>query len=97
MNLAKKGTIVSVKQIAKRTIEVAIKVPEDFNFIAGQYIWLMVPELKYPDPRGNTRMFSVASPPNRKGELELNNISKKIADTLDKIEEYSSKDIEKLK
>ena len=71
MNLAKKGTIISIKEIAKRTVEVAIKVPEDFNFIAGQYIWLMIPELKYPDKRGNTRMWSIASSPNRKGELDI--------------------------
>ncbi len=71
MNLAKKGTIVFVKKIAKRTIEVAVKVPDDFNFIAGQYIWLMISELKYPDPRGNTRMFSIASSPNHRGELEI--------------------------
>lgn len=45
--------------------------PGDFNFIAGQYIWLMIPELKYPDIKGNTRMFSVASSPNHKGELDL--------------------------
>ena len=71
MNLAKKGTIISIKQIAKRTVEAVIKVSEDFNFIAGQYIWLMVPKLKYPDPRGNTRMFSIASSPNLKGELNI--------------------------
>ncbi len=71
MNLAKKGTIISVKTIAKKTIEVAIKVPDDFNFVAGQYIWLMIPELKYPDAKGNTRMWSIASSPNRKGELDI--------------------------
>ncbi len=71
MNLAKKGTIVSVKQIAKQTIEAAIEVPADFTFIAGQYIWLMIPELKYPDPRGNARMFSVASSPNKRGEIDI--------------------------
>lgn len=71
MNLAKKGTIISVKQIARRTVEVAIKVPEDFNFVAGQYIWLQIPVLKYPDPKGNTRMFSIGSSPNKKGELDL--------------------------
>ncbi len=71
MNLAKKGKIISVKEIAKRTIEVAIKVSDDFNFCAGQYIWMMVPELKYPDKRGNTRMWSVASSPNKKGELDI--------------------------
>lgn len=71
MNIAKKGTLISVKQIAKRTIEVIIKVPDDFNFVAGQYIWLMIPELKYPDPKGNTRMFSIASSPNKKGEIDI--------------------------
>ncbi len=71
MNLAKKETIIAVKQIALQTVEVAIKVPEDFNFVAGQYIWLQVPELKYPDPKGNTRMFSISSSPNKKGELDL--------------------------
>ncbi len=71
MNLAKPGTIISVKHIAHRTIELTIKVPEDFVFLAGQYIWLMIPELIYPDPRGNTRMFSIVSSPNRKSELSL--------------------------
>lgn len=70
-NLARKGTIVSIKQIAKRTIQAAIKVAEDFNFIAGQYIWLQIPELIYPDPKGNTRIFSIASSPNKKGELDI--------------------------
>ena len=71
MNLSKKATIGSVKEIAKQTVEVVIKVPEDFTFVAGQYIWLMIPELKYPDPKGNTRMFSIASSPNKKGELDI--------------------------
>ncbi len=71
MDLAKKATITSVKQVAKKTIEVTIEVPENFNFIAGQYLWLMIPELKYPDVSGNMRMFSIASPPTRKGALDL--------------------------
>ncbi len=71
MNLAKKGTIISIQQIAERTIRTAIKVPEDFNFIAGQYIWLAIPQLKYPDPRGNTRMFSIVSSPNKKGMVDI--------------------------
>ncbi len=71
MNLAQKGIITSVKQIAMRTTEVVIKVPADFNFIAGQYIWLQIPILKYPDVKGNTRMFSISSSPNKKGELGI--------------------------
>lgn len=71
MNQAKKGIIFSVTPIAEQTVEVVIKVPSDFEFRAGQYIWLMIPELKYPDPRGNTRMFSIASSPTDKGKLSI--------------------------
>jgi len=70
-NLVNKGTIFSVKKIASRTIEVSIRVPMDFSFIAGQYIWLQIPKLKYPDQKGDTRMFSIASSPNKKGELAV--------------------------
>lgn len=69
--MIKKATIISVKRIAQRTTEVAIKLPEDFNFTAGQYIWLMIPQLKYPDSKGNSRMFSIVSSPNKKRELDI--------------------------
>ncbi len=71
MNQAKKGIIFSVTPIAEQTVEVVIKVPMDFEFRAGQYIWLMIPELKYPDPRGNTRMFSIASSPANKDKISI--------------------------
>jgi len=71
MNLARQGTIISVRQIAKQIIEATIKVPEDFSFFAGQYIWLAIPELTYPDPKGNTRMFSIASSPTHKGHITI--------------------------
>lgn len=71
MNLNKPGKIISIRQVAERTIEATIKVPEDFNFVAGRYLWLMIPNLKYPDPKGNARMFSIASSPKRKGELSI--------------------------
>ena len=69
--LARRGSIASVKKIAKRTIEVAIKLPDNFDFIAGQYIWLQIPQLKYLDQRGNTRMFSIASSPSKKRQLDI--------------------------
>lgn len=71
MNQAKKCIIFSVTPIADQTVEVVIKVPIDFDFRAGQYIWLMIPELKYPDLRGNTRMFSIVSSPTDKGKLSI--------------------------
>lgn len=71
MNQAKKGTIISIKEIAKRSAQVTIKVPDDFSFRSGQYIWLMIPQLKYPDVKGNSRMFSIASSQNQRGQLDL--------------------------
>ncbi len=71
MNLSKNGILVSIGQIAERTIGATIKIPEDFHFAAGQYICLAIPTLKYPDPKGSTRMFSIVSSPNRTGELDI--------------------------
>ena len=71
MNLSNEGTIIFVKKVAERTFEAAIKVPASFSFIAGQYIWLMIPKMKYSDSRGNTRMFSIVSSPNKKGEINI--------------------------
>lgn len=70
-NLAKKGTIASVKKIAQQTFEVAVKLSEDFNFTPGQYIWLMLPKLKYPDPKGDRRAFSICSLPGKDNLITL--------------------------
>ncbi len=32
-----------------------------FTHAPGQYIWVVLPELKYPDPRGEQRAFSITS------------------------------------
>ena len=33
------------------------------SYIAGQYFYFTIPQLKYPDPRGNTRHFTLSSSP----------------------------------
>lgn len=71
MNPTKKGTIVSIKQIALGASEVIIKLSEDFYFTPGQYIWLVIPELKYPDPKGNCRAFSICSSPNKNNLIRI--------------------------
>lgn len=37
--------------------------PQDFVYQAGQYMYFTVPELKYPDTRGNVRHFTLSSSP----------------------------------
>lgn len=48
-------------QIAKDTYELTFETVGDFIFKPGQYIWLILPKLDVPDPRGNRRAFSIAS------------------------------------
>ena len=36
---------------------------KEFEFLAGQYIYLTLPKLNYPDPRGATRHFTISSSP----------------------------------
>lgn len=71
MNRAYQGTIIAVRSIAARTVVVTLGVPDNFTFHAGQYLWLMLPILQYPDPAGNTRMFSIISSPNERGGVEV--------------------------
>ncbi|MBI4252907.1 PAS domain-containing protein [Candidatus Uhrbacteria bacterium] len=67
-----KVPIIERKEIAKETIEVSLGLDgKQFNFFAGQYIRLTIPELRYPDKRGNYRDFSIASSPNNHNTLQV--------------------------
>lgn len=37
--------------------------PKGFNYLAGQYVYLTLPRLDYPDARGDTRHFTLSSSP----------------------------------
>lgn len=58
-----KTTIIDRKQIAEKTLEVSFKRPENFLFKAGQYIQLGLSKILYPDIKGRSRVFSIASSP----------------------------------
>lgn len=54
------ATIVGNEEIAKDTYEVVFELNcENFSFTPGQYVWIVLPKLKYPDERGNRRSFSI--------------------------------------
>lgn len=56
--------LVSRKQVSERTYKLEFMVVDDiFTFRAGQYVWLKVRALLYPDPRGEQRAFTIASNP----------------------------------
>lgn len=55
--------ITAHKQVAKGTHEVTLKRPSTFAFRAGQYLQIALPKLADADPKGASRLFSVASSP----------------------------------
>lgn len=48
---------------AKGTKTFIFEKPEGFTYKAGQYLYFTLPELKYPDKRGDTRHFTLSSSP----------------------------------
>jgi len=59
--------ILEQKLIAENTCEVSLDLSgQNFQFIPGQYIRLTLPKLLYPDAKGASRVFSVASSPDDK-------------------------------
>lgn len=52
--------------VAKDTQTYVFDKPEGFTYKAGEYIFLILPHLVSPDPRGNTRHFTLSSSPTEK-------------------------------
>lgn len=48
---------------AKGTKTFIFEKPQGFEYKAGQYMYFTLPELKYPDNRGNIRHFTLSSSP----------------------------------
>ena len=56
-------------QVADGTLAFAFERPADFEFTAGQYLTVTLPDPLYNDEKGNSRTFSIASPPQDAGRL----------------------------
>lgn len=60
------------QKIAEGTLEVSFEVlGEQPEFKPGQYFFVTLPKLHYPDTRGNKRHFSIVNSPNQKGVLTM--------------------------
>ena len=55
--------IVGIVAIAEDTVEMTLSFDVPFSFQAGQYVWVEVPALAFPDPKGSRRAFSIVSDP----------------------------------
>src|SRR5205085_956983 len=61
------GKLKSKEEIARGTLKVVFEVKEDFIFKPGQYCFITISDLRFPDQRGNRRHFSIVNPPSEKG------------------------------
>jgi ferredoxin-NADP reductase len=58
-------------QVADGTLAFAFERPAGFEFTAGQYLTLTLTDPLYTDEKGNSRTFSIASPPQDAGRLVI--------------------------
>jgi len=67
-----KMPILEKKLIAEKTYEVSFDLEgKEFEFLAGQFIRVNLLKLLYPDNKGKSRLFSIASSPNNKKKLTI--------------------------
>lgn len=67
-----KAMVNSKEEIAEGTLMVTFEVVDQLpDFKPGQYFFLTLPNLKYPDERGTRRHFSIINSPNEKGILSM--------------------------
>ncbi len=71
MDLKANSSILEQRVVAEKTAEVSFKRPGDYKFEAGQYAQVIIPRLLYPDQRGVSRLFSIASSPNDKNRITI--------------------------
>lgn len=58
--------LVHRETVAENTVEIGLDTSStSFGFEAGQFVMITVPALRYEDGRGDTRSFSLASPPEK--------------------------------
>ena len=62
-----KGILKDKKEVASGTLQVTFATEEPFSFKPGQYCFITLKNLKFPDERGPKRHFSIVNSPNEKG------------------------------
>lgn len=61
-----KTKLIKKEEVVEGTMAFYLERPEDFNFIAGQYMTVSLLNPPETDNEGNSRFFSIASAPNEK-------------------------------
>lgn len=58
-------------EVAEGTMAFAFERPANFNFAAGQFITVILPNPLHHDAKGNRRTFTIASPPQEEERLQI--------------------------
>jgi ferredoxin-NADP reductase len=66
-----RARIAEKREVAEGTLFVVFDVPEEVDFIPGQYFWVELPDRGFSDERGLRRHVSVATSPTEDGVLGL--------------------------
>ncbi len=64
-------TLVARSQAAEGTMSFFFERPANFNFKAGQFFTVILPNPPYNDEKGNRRTFSIASAPQETARLQM--------------------------
>jgi PAS domain S-box-containing protein len=63
--------LISKEEIVKNGYELTFELAEELEFSAGQYAWVILKNLRHPDPKGQRRAFSITSSPTQKKQLTV--------------------------
>lgn len=66
-----KVKLIKKQDEAKGTVSFFWEPDKEVKYLAGQYLYYTIPTLKYPDPRGTTRHFTISSSPTEGNILRL--------------------------
>lgn len=58
-------------EVAEGTMAFLLARPENFDFLAGQFVHVVLPNPPHRDAGGNRRTFSIASPPHKSATLQV--------------------------
>ncbi|MBI2046427.1 MAG: PAS domain S-box protein [Parcubacteria group bacterium] len=66
-----KASVFAIDVIAEGIKKITFKINGPFSFLAGQYVWVEIPELKVKDARGNRRAFSICNIKNQENTVSI--------------------------
>lgn len=63
--------VLSSEMIAEGVLKISLKILQSFSFSPGQYVWVELPSMTEPDPRGSRRAFSILNSSSAENVIEI--------------------------